>query len=131
MSMTTAGSIRTASSGSRDSIGAIDELWFQAMAGGFHGPLCNCFGGSAVTLDAASLEADVLDYLMPRYAAERLDPLVGLLKRRQENPMGSFVDWMRDLRDATLTQTLYGRLIADVGEILSSIGNAKTGFACT
>jgi hypothetical protein len=118
-------------SGSRDSIDAIDELWFQAMAGGFHGPFCNCLGGSAVMLDAASLEADVLDYLLPRYAAERIDPLVDLLKRRQANAIGSFVDWLRGLRVAGLTQNLYVRLIDDVGSILSSIGNARMGFACT
>jgi hypothetical protein len=118
-------------SGSRDSIGAIDELWFQAMAGEFHGPFCKCFGGSAMTLDPGSLETDVLDYLLPRYAAEQLDSLVGLLKQRQAMPVGSFVDWLRDLPDPTVNQSLYFRLFDDVGSILSSIGSARTGFACT
>jgi hypothetical protein len=118
-------------SGSRASIGAIDELWFQAMAGEFHGPFCKCFGGSAVTLDPGSLETDVLDYLLPRYAAEQLDPLVGLLKRRQAKPVGSFVEWLRGLPHPIVNQALYGRLFDDVSSILSSIASTRTGFACT
>ena len=118
-------------SGSRDSIGAIDELWFQAMAAGFHGPFCKCFGGSVVTLDAGSLETDVLDYLLPRYTAEQLDPLVGLLKRRQAKRVGSFVDWLRGLPDPIVNQALYGRLFDDISSILSSIGSSRTEFACT
>jgi hypothetical protein len=115
---------------SHDSIAAIDELWFRAMAGGFHGAFCNCFGGSAVTLDAASLEADVLDYLLPRYTAERLDPLVNVFKQRQARRGASFVDWLRS-QNAVVAPNLYGRLLDDVAGILASIGSATTGFACT
>jgi hypothetical protein len=115
---------------SRDPMAAIDELWFSAMAGGFHGAFCNCFGGAPVTLNAASLEADVVDYLLPRYTAERLDPLADGLKRRRIKPVGSFVDWLRG-QDAVIAPDLYDRLTDDVAGILTSIGSAATGFACT
>jgi hypothetical protein len=120
-----------ASSGSPDRIGAIDELWFQAMAGGFHGASCRCFGGSAVTLDAQSLEADILDYLLPRYTAEHLDPLVDALKKRRTDRTGSFIDWLSKLSDTTISPNMYTRLIDDIGNILSSIGNVRAGFACS
>jgi hypothetical protein len=119
------------SSGPRDPIGAIEALWFQALAGGFHGPFCNCFAGPLLTLDARTLEADVLDYLLPRYAVERLHPLVEALKRRQTEPVGRFVDWLQSVPSAEITGSLYARLIDDISGILSSIGSSKAGFSCT
>jgi hypothetical protein len=117
------------SSGPRASIGTIEQLWRQAFAREFHGQFCKCFS-TAVKLDAASLEADILDYLLPRYSGEQLGPLVDLLKRRQAEPVGSFVDWLRNLASTIVIPGLYTRLIRDVDSILSSIGIGSPGFAC-
>ena len=85
-------------------------LWRSALSGTFHGPLCNCFRGAFPVIDAKTLEADVLDNLLPRYTHDSVAFLVDLLKTRQANPEGSFVDWLRSLRKAEITEGAYGRL---------------------
>ena len=75
-----------------DSIGAINKLCFKPWRLGSTVHFANAFfGGSVVTLDAGSLETDVLDYLCRRYAAERLIRSLACLKRRQAKPAGSFI----------------------------------------
>jgi hypothetical protein len=118
-------------SASPDPITDIEILWRSALSGAFHGPWCNCSRAAFPVIDAKTLEADVLDYLLPRYAYDSVAFLVELLKTRQANPEGSFVDWLRSLRKAEFTESSYERLTEDIRNMLSSISNLTPGFACT
>jgi hypothetical protein len=117
-------------SASRDCIGDIEMLWRSALSSTFHGPLCNCFRGAFPVIDAKTLEADVLDYLLPCYTHDPVPFLVDLLKTRQASPEGSFVDWLSSLRKAEITECSYRRLTEDIRDILSSICSLRPGFAC-
>jgi hypothetical protein len=112
-----------------DPLSRIVDLWRSALAVGLHGPFCSCFGGMPVMLDAATLEADVLDYLKRRYEVASLHALAELVAKRQRAPEGPFLDWLKK-DSSTMPAPLQERLHVDVERVLKSIGNTGAQFRC-
>jgi hypothetical protein len=94
---------------------AIEDLWQAALATALHGTQCSCAGGAhAHVLTANELEEELLDFLIPRYAADK--GIVTALNARRNSRRGSFVDFLHALPKNNADQ-----LISDVEKTLRSL----------
>lgn len=107
-----------------DAMGRAVRLWREAPASPLHGAVCACLGGGGFVLGRDALEADLLDFLEPRYATE--PALLAMLRARRAAPTGDFVDWLQRSCDG-LTDELRLRLAEDVAGVLGSVGEAARG----
>ena len=103
------------------------RLWSAAPAFLPHAAGCSCAGHVALHLDAAAVEADVLDYLVTRY--ERLEnrELVAFIAARQVAHGMSFASWLMGLDVAPLAAASRMRLLADLDATVSSLANKSGG----
>ena len=111
---------------------------FQAaLAAGIHPSGCFCGGMFRASIDAASLEQDVLDYLVPRYEEHGPAPIASLLRARQDQPdQRRFTEWLRHLPQAGLSDAELEQLTNDLESLLDSFVVAAqpaggSRFACT
>jgi len=111
---------------------------FQAaLAAGIHPSGCFCGGMFRASIDAASLEQDVLDYLVPRYEQNGPAPVADLLRTRQDAPgTRRFTEWLRRLPEAGLADVELDQLINDLESLLDSFVVAAqpegaSRFSCT
>jgi hypothetical protein len=88
------------------------------------------------------MEADILDYMRGRYAAEELDALVALLDAREaereaDTPLVPFRTWLLRLPEAGVDVAALERFITDLADTLESFGTdsrppgSGSGIICT
>jgi hypothetical protein len=93
-------------------------------------------------LNARDMEADILDYMRGRYAAEGLDALVALLDAREaereaDTPLIPFRTWLIRLPELGVDVAALERFITDLTDTLESFGTdsrpagSGSGIICT
>jgi hypothetical protein len=106
---------------SENALPQIEDLWGRAQSTAWHGAGCSCHGPGPVILSAADLEADLLEYLLPRYEKAADLALVDALKTRQANAKGEgFLVWLRGRDIAALPAASRETLLGDVSNSLQS-----------
>jgi hypothetical protein len=120
----------------------VASLWRAVTSRPIHPVGCTCMGHFLIpAMNAADMEADILDYMRGRYAADRLDDLVALLdtraaERASETPAASFRAWLLRLPQ-TLASAALDRFLLDLTATLDSLkANSRTsgsgsGLICT
>ena len=104
---------------------ALARLWSEAPALMPHGAGCSCVGHVALHLDPAAVEADVLDHLAERYAAQGLHALVDVLSHRRASRGVTFASWLMEIDTAPLETAVRMRLLADLGATLASLARPR------
>ena len=119
------------------------SLWRTVTSLPMHPAGCTCMGHFLIpALNARDMEADILDYMRGRYAAEGLDALVALLDAREaerdaDTPLVPFRTWLLRLPEAGIPVAALGRFVTDLTDTLESFGsdsrpsNSGSGFICT
>src|SRR3712207_4278026 len=96
------------------------SLWRAVTSLPMHPAGCTCMGHFLIpALNARDMEADILDYMRGRYAAEGLDPLVALLDAREaereaDAPLAPFRIWLLGLPEAGIPMTALHRFVTDL-----------------
>ncbi len=98
----------------------IESLWGSAQSTAWHGGGCSCHGPGPVVLSAADLEADLLEYLLPRYEKAGETALVSALKARHANMTGGFLVWLGGAEVSALPEVSRAKLFADMQNSLRS-----------
>ena len=107
---------------------SIAELWRGALSAGLHGSGCAC-GIGMMSLSAADLEEDLLDFLSDRYPDERAPALARALAARRHDRTSSFPTWI-DALQSTLGAGDWTALDRDVRSVLNSATAPGSGFIC-
>ena len=119
------------------------SLWRTVTSLPMHPAGCTCMGHFLIpALNARDMEADILDYMRGRYAAEGLDALVALLDAREaereaDTPLVPFRTWLLRLPEAGFALADLKRFVTDLTDTLESFGsdsrpsNSGSGFICT
>ena len=116
--------------GDDDAGAALAMLFRDALAGGVHPPGCGCGGGVAPMISAASLEADLLDYLVPRYEKSGAAGLAAFVAARRAASAPGFTDWLRGLDAAPLDPAERARLDADLRAVLEPMARPVSRLFC-
>lgn len=118
-----------------DRAAALAALFRTAQSAAIHPAGCLCGGMFRPTLDAAGLEADLLDYLAPRYAASGPPALAELVQARLDQPGGQrFEAWLRGLAKAPVDPAARALLFDELEALLTQMTEAaRPGgrFACS
>ncbi len=119
------------------------SLWRTVTSLPMHPAGCTCMGHFLIpALNARDMEADILDYMRGRYAAEGLDALVALLDAREaereaDTPLAPFRTWLLGLPEAGIPGTALERFVTDLTDTLESFGSdsrpsgSGSGIICT
>jgi hypothetical protein len=111
------------------------SLFREAQSAAIHPAGCLCGGMFRPVLDAAGLEADLLDYLAPRYAEAGRASLAGLVQTRLDAPGAvRFAEWLRALAEADLVEADRTQLFDDLQGLLDQMVQAARPagrFVCT
>ena len=119
------------------------SLWRVVTSLPMHPAGCTCMGHFLIpALNARDMEADILDYMRGRYAAEGLDALVALLDAREaereaETPLIPFRTWLLRLPEAGIPEGALERFVTDLTDSLESFGSdsrpsgSGSGIICT
>ena len=119
------------------------SLWRAVTSLPMHPAGCTCMGHLLIpALNARDMEADILDYMRGRYAAEGLDALVALLdireaEREADTPLVPFRTWLLRLPEAGIDVAALERFITDLADTLESFGgdsrpsSSGSGIICT
>ena len=119
------------------------SLWRAVTSRPVHPVGCTCMGHFLIpALNARDMEADILDYMRSRYAAEGLDALVELLDAREaereaSTPLAPFRTWLLRLPEAGVEEAALGRFITDLTATLESFetdsraSGSGSGIICT
>jgi hypothetical protein len=119
------------------------SLWRAVTSLPMHPAGCTCMGHFLIpALNARDMEADILDYMRGRYAAEDLGALVALLDTREaereaDTPLLPFRAWLLRLPEAGVEATALDRFLTDLTATLESFeadGRASgsgSGIICT
>ena len=118
-------------------------LWRAVTSLPMHPAGCTCMGHFLIpALNARDMEADILDYMRGRYAAEGLDALVALLDAREaereaDTPLVPFRTWLLRLPEAGIPGAALERFVTDLTDTLESFGSdsrpsgSGSGIICT
>jgi hypothetical protein len=119
------------------------SLWRAVTSLPMHPAGCTCMGHFLIpALNARDMEADILDYMRGRYAADRLDALVALLDAREaereaDTPLVPFRTWLLRLPESGLAVATLERFVTDLTDTLESFGGdsrpsgSGSGIICT
>ena len=119
------------------------SLWRTVTSLPMHPAGCTCMGHFLIpALNARDMEADILDYMRGRYAAEGLDRLVALLDAREaereaDTPLVPFRTWLLRLPEADVGAAALERFVTDLTATLESFGSdsrpsgSGSGIICT
>ncbi|MPR11070.1 hypothetical protein [Microvirga tunisiensis] len=119
------------------------SLWRAVTSRPMHPAGCTCMGHFLIpALNPRDMEADILDYMRGRYAAERLDALVALLDAREaereaDTPLVPFRTWLLRLPETGVEVAALERFITDLADTLESFGSdsrpsgSGSGIICT
>ncbi|MCK8787838.1 hypothetical protein M0638_26135 [Roseomonas sp. NAR14] len=118
-------------------------LWRAVTSRPLHPVGCTCMGHFLIpALNARDMEADILDYMRGRYAAEGLSAIVGLLDAREAEreatdiPAEPFRAWLQRLPKSGLEAAAIGRFCDDLLTTLRSLDQNNrdaggSGLVCT
>src|SRR5262249_16757526 len=100
----------------------IENLWRQALNTAWHGAGCSCHGsGTVVVLSAAELEADLIEYLLPRYEkADAREPVDALKQRQTAMANETFPVWLQSTAITSLPAPTREALFSDIENSLRS-----------
>lgn len=122
-------------------VSRLAALWRAVTSRPLHPAGCTCMGHFLIpAMSPADMEADILDYMRGRYAAEGLAPLVALLDAREaereatEIRAPAFRPWLMRLPGAGLDAASLDRFLADLTATLESFeptGSPPGGLICT
>jgi hypothetical protein len=101
------------------------RLWSEAPALLPHGAGCACAGHVGLHLDPTTVEADLLDWLAGRYAANGDHELAAVVAARRGERRGTFASWLIALDTAALSEMARRRLMADLDVTISSLARAR------
>jgi hypothetical protein len=119
------------------------SLWRAVTSRPMHPAGCTCMGHFLIpALNPRDMEADILDYMRGRYAAEGLDALVALLDAREaereaDTPLAPFRTWLLRLPEAGIPGAALERFVTDLTDTLESFGSdsrtsdSGSGIICT
>ena len=119
------------------------SLWRAVTSLPMHPAGCTCMGHFLIpALNPRDMEADILDYMRGRYAAEGLDALVALLDAREaereaDTSLTPFRTWLIRLPEAGLAVPELTRFVIDLTDTLESFGSdsrpsgSGSGIICT
>ena len=119
------------------------SLWRAVTSRPVHPVGCTCMGHFLIpALNARDMEADILDYMRSRYAAEGLDALVELLgareaERETSTPLVPFRTWLLRLPETGVEEAALDRFITDLTATLESFetdsraSGSGSGIICT
>ena len=119
------------------------SLWRAVTSRPMHPAGCTCMGHFLIpALNPRDMEADILDYMRGRYAAEGLDALVALLDAREaereaDTSLTPFRTWLIRLPEAGLAVPELTRFVIDLTDTLESFGSdsrpsgSGSGIICT
>jgi hypothetical protein len=121
--------------------GRLATLWRAVTSRPMHPAGCTCMGHFLIpAMNARDMEADILDYMRGRYAAEGVAPLVALLEAREAEreasdlPARSFRAWLLHLPTAGIAPGALDRFLTDLTATLESFepaGPPRSGLICT
>ena len=121
--------------------GQLAVLWRAVTSRPVHPAGCTCMGHFLIpAMNARDMEADILDYMRGRYAAEGLASLVALLDTREAEreaddiPARPFRAWLMRLPTAGVEPGALDRFLADLTATLESFepaGPPASGLICT
>lgn len=127
-----------------DSVQSLAALWRTVTSRPLHPAGCTCMGHFMIpAMNPRDMEADILDYMRGRYAAEGIGPLVALLDTREaereapDQPAAAFRAWLLALPQAGVDGAALARFLDDLRATLASFdANSRgtepgSGFICT
>lgn len=120
----------------------VAALWRAVISRPVHPVGCTCMGHFLIpAMNARDMEADILDYMRGRYAAEGLGALVALLDAREAEreaagtPAPPFRAWLLGLARSGVDGAALDRFLGDLRLTLESFEadsrGSKPGFICT
>lgn len=108
-------------------------LWRQVTSRPLHPAGCTCMGHFLIpAADPKDMEADILDYMRGRYAAEGLADLVALLDAREADRTlddgipRPFRAWLTDLPRRVADPAVLDRFVSDLTATLDSFETDRT-----
>jgi hypothetical protein len=119
------------------------SLWRAVTSRPVHPVGCTCMGHFLIPApNARDMEADILDYMRGRYAAEGIDTLVALLGTRETEretgtPSVPFRAWLLRLPETGVEAATLDRFITDLTATLESFdadsraSGSGSGIICT
>ena len=120
------------------------SLWRAVTSRPLHPVGCTCMGHFLIpAMNARDMEADILDYMRGRYAAEGIDALVALLDAREAErdatatPALPMRAWLLRLPHAGVEGATLDRFLGDLlttlesFEVDSRASKPGAGFICT
>lgn len=120
------------------------SLWRTVTSRPIHPVGCTCMGHFLIpAMNARDMEADILDYMRSRYAAEGIAALVTLLDAREaereavDTPVLAFRVWLQRLPGKGVEAAALDRFLADLLATLESFEEANRpsgsggGLICT
>ena len=127
----------------REQVQQLAALWRAVTSRPVHPVGCTCMGHFLIpAMGAREMEADILDYMRGRYAAEGIGDLVALLDAREAEreasdvPALPFRAWLLRLPGAEVEEAALGRFLADLRATLESFdsnnrASGSGGLICT
>ncbi len=118
-------------------------LWRVGISRPPHPVGCTCMGHLLIpAMNPRDMEADILDYMRGRYAAEGFGALVALLDTREaereaDTPLAPFRTWLLRLPEAGIPEAALERFVTDLTDTLESFGSdsrpsgSGSGIICT
>ena len=136
------GSTRETAADMAERVQRLASLWRAVISRPPHPVGCTCMGHFLIpAMNARDMEADILDYMRGRYAAEGINALVGLLddraseRERTDTPAPPFRAWLLRLPQAGVEAEVLDRFLGDLLATLESFeANTRTagsGIICT
>ena len=108
-------------------VSRLANLWRAVVSRPVHPVGCTCMGHFLIpAMNPADMEADILDYMRGRYAAEGIAPLVALLDARERDREATEIRplayraWLLRLPSAGVEPTALDRFVADLTATLES-----------
>jgi len=122
--------LRRPAPGASGAYGELAALWVEGLNAP-HAADCGCGGMAAPALDPASVEWDVLDYLIGKYRVDAPELAAYLGERRGQSSQRPFEAWLASLAEAPLTPGAQDRLMTDLKTFLDSFaarGRPRVGI---
>jgi hypothetical protein len=102
----------------------LDSLWRAAMSRPMHSPACGCAVPSAIRLEPAHVELDILDYAEDKRDLGRYPAWVAARAARAESSGVGFPAWLESVRvQDVLPAAIWEQLMADVVHVLEGMAS--------
>ena len=119
--------------GLRQRVQRLAALWRSVTSRPMHPVGCTCMGHFMIpAMNPRDMEADILDYMRGRYAAENVAVLVALLDAREaerdaDTPLVPLRTWLLRLPEAGLEEAALDRFLTDFTATLESLKPTAAG----